>query len=119
MSDGSGSVTIDSNHIQGNNAGAGNGGGISLAVVNGVDANTPYPIDITNNKIVNNVAGLAGGGISLQDATNVNISNNTIAHNDSTATTGEAFCDVNGGNCNANTSTPRAAGIASFAHSSC
>ena len=116
---GSGSVAITDNLIQGNNAGAGNGGGISLALIDGVDAlTTPYPIVITGNTIVNNVTGLAGGGISIQDAINVDISNNTIAHNDSTATAGEAFCDIATGLvCNANQSTPRAAGIASFEHS--
>jgi FtsP/CotA-like multicopper oxidase with cupredoxin domain len=82
---GSGAVIIDSNRIQGNMAGAGDGGGIALRTTN-QDA-----ITITNNVIVNNVTGLAGGGISLQDAANVNISNNTIAMNDSTATASQAF----------------------------
>jgi hypothetical protein len=64
------------------------------------------------------VAGLAGGGISLQDAARVNIVNNTIAHNDSTATTGEAFCSATEPvSCNPNQSFPRTAGIVSFGHS--
>ena len=41
--------------------------------------------------IVDNMAGLAGGGISLQDTARANINNNTIANNDSTATAGAAF----------------------------
>ena len=82
---GSGAVTIDNNRIQGNMAGAGDGGGIALR-----STNTDL-ITITDNVIVNNVTGLAGGGISMQDAANVNISNNTIARNDSTATASLAF----------------------------
>ena len=41
--------------------------------------------------VANNLAGLAGGGISLFDAKNVVIRHNTIANNDSTATAGTAF----------------------------
>ena len=41
--------------------------------------------------IVNNVAGLAGGAISLQDSAKVNIIHTTVANNDSTATAGLAF----------------------------
>ncbi len=44
-----------------------------------------WSVDIFNNMIVDNVAGLAGGGISLQDAVKVKIQNNTIANNDSLA----------------------------------
>ncbi len=125
LTEGSGDVTIDGNLIQGNNAGAGNGGGISLALVNGSDIggftnanfnNQWHRVDILNNIVVNNVAGLAGGGISLQDAAKVNIVNNTVAHNDSTATSGEAFCST-GGICDPNQSFPRAAGVVSFGHS--
>jgi len=123
LTQGSGSVSINNNLIQGNNAGAGNGGGISLANINGLDAlnpdpNTWYSVSILNNTIVNNVAGLAGGGISLQDAAKVTIDGNTIAHNDTTATSGEAFCDTATGLvCDPNQSTPRAAGIVSYQHS--
>jgi hypothetical protein len=48
-------------------------------------------VTVTNNIIVDNVAGWDGGGISLQDALNVNIINNTIAANDTTATAGPLF----------------------------
>ena len=46
---------------------------------------------VTNNIIVNNVAGWDGGGISLLDSPNVNIINNTIAYNNSTASAGVLF----------------------------
>ena len=41
--------------------------------------------------IVDNIAGYAGGGVSLVDALRVNAINNTIANNDSTATNQESF----------------------------
>jgi hypothetical protein len=63
--------------------------------------------------IVNNVAGLAGGGISLQDAVKVDLRHNTIANNDSLGVAGEAFAPGS-----PNQSTPQpGAGIASRAHS--
>lgn len=94
---GTGNVTVVSNTFQGNLAGAGDGGGIALVGVNGsADVNnglrlTWNRVDILNNLIVDNGAGVAGGGISLQDAANVNIVNNTIAMNDSYATAARAF----------------------------
>ena len=60
--------------------------------------------------MVNNVAGLAGGGISLQDAVSVEILHTTVARNDSMATAGAAFFT-------ASQSTPQPAGIASREHS--
>ena len=119
LSPGSGPVQILSNLIQGNQAGAGDGGGIATAAVNGADveaaSNRPsnwYPLDIVNNIVVNNMAGMAAGGIALQDTVKVNIVNNTVAHNDSTATTGEAFAPGS-----PNLSTAQPAGIVSRAHS--
>lgn len=116
---GTGSVTIDANLIQGNYAGAGDGGGIRLFFVNGQDVAASFPnqatwheINILNNIIVNNMAGLAGAGISMKDAAKVNIISNTVAHNDSTATAGAAGFTGGGG-----TSTPQPAGIVSRAHS--
>jgi len=101
LTSGSGNVKIDANLIQGNHAGAGDGGGIMLQGVNGDDvANNPndhtqwYQVDVLNNMIVNNVTGVAGGGVALQDALNVRIVNNTIAHNDSTGTGSAAFTRV-------------------------
>lgn len=96
---GSGSVTIDGNLIQGNLAGAGDGGGIRTQF------NLPQDlIKVINNTIVNNVAGLAGGGIAMQDTENISIFHNTIARNDSTATAGQAFVA-------ASSSSPQPAGI--------
>ncbi|MEW5726929.1 MAG: SdrD B-like domain-containing protein [Pseudomonadota bacterium] len=118
LTDGSGSVTVNANHLQGNQAGAGDGGGIAIAAANGRDVDRSrnsrrwHAIDIVNNMVVNNVAGLAGGGISLQDAVRVRILNNTVAHNDSTATAGLAFTPGN-----PDQSRPQPAGIVSRAHS--
>ncbi|MGA1842549.1 MAG: hypothetical protein ACMUIU_18195, partial [bacterium] len=119
LSDGSGSVRVIGNLIQGNSSGAGDGAGIRLSRVNGQDvADNPsapsdwYSVDIFNSMIVNNVAGLAGGGISLEDIVRCNIIHNTIANNDSTATAGEAFAPGS-----PNESTPQPAGIVSHAHS--
>ncbi len=120
LSAGTGSVTIVSNLLQGNVAGAGDGGGIALVRTNGQDilSNPGQPenwheVNIFNNIIANNISGLAGGGIALQDAVNTNIINNTIANNDSTATAGDAFLPGS-----PNQSTPQPAGIASRGHSS-
>jgi hypothetical protein len=119
LSPGSGSVRIVSNLIQGNQAGAGDGGGILAQSVNGRDVlranNFPvgwYTLTVQNNMIVNNIAGLAGGGISLQDTIIPIIANNTIAHNDSTGTAGLAFAPGS-----PNQSTPQPAGVVSRAYS--
>jgi large repetitive protein len=121
LTEGSGDVTISANLIQGNQAGAGDGGGIRTALVNGKDVNKKdchamgakcYRIDIVNNIIVNNMAGLAGGGISMQDTVYAFITNNTIVNNQSTGTTADAFAPGS-----PNMSTPRAAGIVSRPHS--
>jgi len=118
QSPGSGSVTINRNLLQGNLAGAGDGGGIRLSRVNGADVaqnrNQParwHQVDLFNNMIVNNVAGMAGGGISIHDAVRVNILHNTIANNDSTATAGAAFVPGN-----PNRSNPQPAGIVAYGH---
>ncbi len=118
---GTGSVVVSNNIIQGNQAGTGNGGGISLDGVNGQDvAANPtdptkwYLVTLVNNIITNNQAGYAGGGISMLDVANSGIINNTISNNDSVATADLAFsATVNNGN----TSIPQVAGIVSFAHS--
>jgi hypothetical protein len=101
---GSGSVRLSNNLIQGNQAGAGDGGGIALVGVN--DANGSFGVDVFNNVIVNNEAGLAGGGIALQNARNVRIIHSTVAYNDSLATAGVAFV-------NPTTSAAQPAGIVS------
>ncbi|MDO8448460.1 MAG: choice-of-anchor Q domain-containing protein [Rhodoferax sp.] len=117
-SPGTGNVTVSSNLIQGNQAGAGDGGGIRAEFVNGMDvrrapgnSTTWYRLNVVNNMVVDNIAGMAGGGISLQDTVLANISNNTIANNDSTATAGAAFAPNS-----PNLSTPQPAGIVSRAH---
>ncbi len=118
---GSGPVQIIGNLIQGNQAGAGDGGGVRTAYINGEDVTCPgcnnrperwYRVDIINNTIVNNMAGHAGGGISLQDTVAASIINNTVAHNDATATAGEAFAPGS-----PNLSTAQPAGIVSYSHS--
>jgi hypothetical protein len=115
LSPGAGNVLIEGNLIQGNLAGAGDGGGVRLARVNGQDVlgpvGEPYRVDLFDDFIVNNIAGLAGGGISLQDVVSARIIHCTISHNDSLATVGEAFIDPN-------TSVLQpGAGIVSRAHS--
>lgn len=114
--EGTGNVTIDSNRIQGNLSGSGNGGGIAAARVNGVDVdNLPqnlwYRLDILNNVISNNVAATAGAGIWLSDVAAASILHNTVSNNDSTATSANSF---NPGN--TVTSNPQVAGIASELH---
>ncbi len=92
---GTGSVRIEANLIQGNSSGVGDGAGIRLERINGQDINKKgvpgWTIDIINNMIVDNMAALSGGGISLQDALAVNILHNTIANNDNASTSGDAF----------------------------
>jgi len=119
LSEGSGSVKVVSNLIQGNNSGAGDGGGIRTSMTNGMDVEASpidpapwYEIQLLNNTIINNVAGLAGGGISMQDTAKIKILHNTIVHNDSTATTGEAFTPGV-----PNQSNPQPAGIVARKHS--
>jgi len=99
LSDGVGpGLVINSNLLMGNAAEAGSGGGLRLQAVNGADiARFPanperwYSVQATNNIIVNNVAGCDGAGVSLEDALVVNLVNNTIASNDTTASSGTLF----------------------------
>jgi VCBS repeat-containing protein len=94
LSLGTGDVTIDANLIRGNFAEGGHGGGIRLQQVNGADvARFAQPgrwhrVTVTNNMVVNNVAGWAGGGLSLSDTLRASIVNNTIMSNDSTGIAG-------------------------------
>ncbi|HTF23840.1 MAG TPA: hypothetical protein VK937_07965 [Candidatus Limnocylindria bacterium] len=98
-SDGAGpGLVIDANLIMGNAAESGTGGGIRLQNVNGAEVvafpTTPaqwYSVNVTNNIIVNNVAGWDGAGVSLVDALNVNFINNTVMSNDTTASSGVLF----------------------------
>jgi hypothetical protein len=118
LSPGAGQVTVNANLFQGNLAGAGDGGGIYATRINGQDVadngkttSSWYKLSIYNNMIVDNVAALAGGGISLQDAARVDIVHNTVANNDSTATAANAFTPAD-----PNQSNPQPAGIVSRAH---
>jgi hypothetical protein len=155
LSDGTGpGLVINANLIQGNSADSGAGGGIRLNQVNGTDVSifpsgcvrpgavalttcggsggTPAStywnsVSITNNIINNNIAGWDGAGISLQDSLNVSIVNNTIAHNDSLASSGVLTSSIGtpqasapSGNCVLGTGTascPQVAGVASTQNS--
>ena len=134
-SDGTGpQLTINANLIMGNGAESGTGGGISFQNVNGSDI-ISFPTNpslwnhviLTNNIIVNNVAGWDGAGVSLLDALNADVINNTIASNDTTASSGVLFntlgapvasqqgptCTVNCGTASA----PQPAGLVSVQNS--
>jgi uncharacterized repeat protein (TIGR01451 family) len=99
LSEGTGSVSLDGNLIYGNSAESGSGGGIRIQQVNGsadfiafpTNSNNWYGVTLTNNIVANNVAGYDGGGVSLQDALKVALTNNTIASNDTTASAGVLF----------------------------
>jgi len=131
-SDGVGpNLVINANLIMGNAAESGTGGGIAFQNVNGSDVLT-FPTDptkwhaitFTNNIVANNVAGWDGGGVSLLDALNTNIVNNTIMSNVSTASAGMLFTTLGaplasqlGSNCtvnNATASCPQPAGLVSL-----
>ncbi len=96
LGDGTGpGLVINANLIMGNSADSGSGGGIRFQGVNGTEVSrfptSPtrwYSASVTNNIIANNVAGWDGAGISLVDSFAVNIINNTIVSNDSTASSG-------------------------------
>ncbi len=117
LSEGAGKTSIQRNRIQGNQAAGGLGGGIRVEFYNGVDvAASPEEKDwsnlrIENNIITNNVAGYAGGGVSVQDVARGRLIHNTIAHNDSTATAGVLLPNGLG------TTAPQPAGIVSEVHS--
>jgi hypothetical protein len=95
LSVGAGPVDVFNNLIQSNLAND-DGGGLRFLMAgayfyeedaNGVEVATdPFVFNVYNNIIVNNVSTHEGGGISLNDAPFVNIFNNTIAKNLTTAT---------------------------------
>ena len=98
-SDGVGpNLVINANLIMGNGAEAGTGGGISFQNVNGSDV-VAFPgspknwwhVTVTNNIIADNVAGWDGAGISILDGLDMDIVNNTIVSNSSTASAGVLF----------------------------
>ncbi|MEA3106066.1 MAG: hypothetical protein QOI88_671, partial [Gammaproteobacteria bacterium] len=111
-------LVVDSNLVQGNFAEGGHGGGIALMQVNGSDTSCNRgtcsygnKVTLTNNMIVDNVAGWSAGGLYLQDSFNVSVVNNTVAMNDSVGIAGPLF--VNG----SNNGKPNPAGIAADATS--
>jgi hypothetical protein len=87
LSEGSGPVTIDANVIQANLAND-DGGGVRLLQTSGshISRANPETIAITNNTIANNVSAHEGGGLALDDAAFVNLVNNSVARNITTAT---------------------------------
>ena len=86
LSPGSGPVTIDANVIQANLAND-DGGGIRLLQVSGshISRSDPQTVAITNNTIADNISAHEGGGLALDDAVFVNVVNNTITKNLTTA----------------------------------
>ena len=94
---GAGAVDITENVMQANLAND-DGGAVRLLMVDGrrrsqtgegaQSAIRLYDdrINILNNTIANNVSTHEGGGIALDDSTNVVVANNTVAHNITTAT---------------------------------
>jgi hypothetical protein len=135
LSPGAGSVAIVRNLIEGNKAND-DGGGIRLRRFNGMDVFNNradplqwYTAEILDNLIINNSSADHGGGIALDDVVRGRIIGNTVAYNDSTATSSDSF----GGPCTENsplgqvcpaaeaigglvTSVPAAAGITSQVH---
>jgi hypothetical protein len=134
-------LVINANLIMGNSAESGSGAGIAFQAVNGSDM-VAFPTDpnqwntvtVTNNIIANNVGGWDGAGISLLDSTAVNIINNTIVFNASTASAGPLFNTLGaprastpppgpggpGAPCTANcgtTSAPQPAGVVAIQNS--
>ncbi len=87
LTEGTGPMRIDRNVIQANLAND-DGGGIRLLQVSGshISSTTPGTIDITNNTIADNVSAHEGGGIAIDDAVFVNIDNDTVTKNITTAT---------------------------------
>ncbi len=83
LSPGSGSVDIYNNQIQANISND-DGGGIRFLMAGGPGGTDV--MNVTNNMIVNNVSTHEGAGISLNDAPNVRVTNNTIMKNLTTAT---------------------------------
>ena len=79
LSPGTGPVDIYANLIQ-NNLANDDGGGLRFLMAGN------YPMNVYNNMVVNNVSTHEGGGISINDAPNVRVFNNTIMKNITTAT---------------------------------
>jgi Bacterial Ig domain len=133
-SDGVGpNLFVNANLIMGNAAESGSGGGLRLQQINGSDV-VAFPTKpsnwwtptIQNNIIADNVAGWDGAGVSLVDALNTNIINNTVVSNSTTASAGILFTTIGypiasseGTNCviGTETSCPQVAGLVSIQNS--
>ena len=134
-SDGAGpNLLINANLIMGNAAEAGTGGGIAFQQVNGSDV-IAFPtapenwntVTFTNNIVTDNVAGWDGAGVSLEDSLAVDVINNTLASNATTASSGVLFntlgaplASQQGPTCTANcgtTTAPQPAGLVAIQHS--
>ncbi len=98
---GSGAVDIDRNHLQGNYSGDDGG---ALFIQNALTER----VNVRNNMIVDNGAADMGGGIALDDSSNVAIANNTVSNNVTTGTAEGTLPIDQGGQ-------PHAAGLASEA----
>jgi hypothetical protein len=108
-SDGTGDINVDRNLIQYNHAGAGAGGGVSIA-----RTNSKQNVVLTNNMIVNNATAYAGGGLAVAEvSSDVRLVNNTVADNVSTATNRQSFPSGT-----KTQSNPQVAGIALLSGSS-
>jgi hypothetical protein len=79
LSPGAGEVDVYANLIQGNLAND-DGGGLRFLMAG------DFPFNVYNNIVANNVSTHEGGGISLNDAPDVRIVNNTVMKNITTAT---------------------------------
>ncbi|MGC9358254.1 MAG: IPT/TIG domain-containing protein, partial [Anaerolineae bacterium] len=79
LSEGAGAVGVFNNMIQAN-LGNDDGGGLRFLM------SGAFTFDVYNNIIANNISTHEGGGISINDAPNVRIYNNTIVKNLTTAT---------------------------------
>ena len=80
---GTGAVSVDHNYI-GDNLAQDDGG--AMRVMGTAGTKGLSPISIVDNVITNNVSGHEGGAISMGDVPVVDIVNDTIAHNVTTAT---------------------------------
>jgi len=126
-------LVINANLIMGNAAESGSGGGLRMQQINGSDVlafptqpSRWYAPIVTNNIIADNIAGWDGGGISMVDAFNVNIINNTVVSNSSTASAGVLFTTIGaplassaGANCiiGTETSCPQVGGLVTIQNS--
>jgi hypothetical protein len=83
VTNGTGAVSVDHNYISDNMA---QDDGGAMRIMGTTGTNDLSRISIVDNVISNNVSAHEGGAISLSDAPVVNIVNNTIAQNVTTAT---------------------------------